>query len=161
MKKILSFIFIALLIKFNTLYSQGNTIKVTVIDAQEEFNFKYKSTMKFIYKDGEKYSGKINLLNDSQFCFIDFFGDPNSIVFNIKDLSHVFLEYRNDDAVKKIRNKRFIPLGVILAVALPMPLLAVSFLIVNAIKPRHKVYKSEEIIEDYIPINKLKIEVVN
>lgn len=76
-----------------------------------------KNYDKFSFKDssGKLHSGKIALLNDSQFCFVNYFYERSGKIFNTSEISELYFpgkRWRKFNATEVVLISLFIPGGV-------------------------------------------------
>lgn len=76
-----------------------------------------KNYDKFIFRDssGKLHSGKIALLNDSQFCYVNFFYERSGRIFHTKEISELYFpgkHWRKFNAAEVVLISLFIPGGI-------------------------------------------------
>jgi hypothetical protein len=86
------------------------------IDFKKSKDIQIDNFKKFSFQDknNNSKSGKIKILNDSQFCFVNYFLDPIGPVYNLKDIHKVFAQGSNGMKYK-------IPTAAAIGIALFIP----------------------------------------
>lgn len=93
MNKIFGIIFFIYGCSFNLCLAQStpNLFEISLKNGElveimnaEKFNF--------VLKNGHEFSGKVCILNDTQFCYYNYFNEAGSDTFNIKDVSDINLK---------------------------------------------------------------------
>lgn len=118
---------------------------------------------KFTFKDtnGNLKSGKLYIINDSQFVFLNYFNETSGDTFNAKSIGSMKMTKSTSNASDNIRTRRFIPLGAIIACAFIVPYVSVTFLVLNSTHPRGKSNaKSSNSYTSWVKRNELKISII-
>jgi len=86
---ILSFI-----LAFNINPVKAEEQKYLIIDFESQKDIKVENYKKFFFEDtkGNTQTGKIKIINDSQFCFVNYFLEAVGPTFNLSDINKVYVE---------------------------------------------------------------------
>jgi hypothetical protein len=138
-KKILKISTMLLLFLHSNL-SIGQTNRYLEIEHENGYNAKYKNGEKISFKDtfSNLKSGKLYIINDSEFVFLNYFNESTNDTFKTKSIGSMKIDMSNMALGGEKRNKRFIPLGAIIVCAFFVPAASIVFLILNSTHPRNK-----------------------
>lgn len=125
---ILSFI-----LTFNVNQVKADDQKYLIIDFKNQSDIKIENFKKFYFEDinGKIQTGKVKILNDSQFCFVNYFLESTGPTFNLSDINKVYVE----------ANKRHYRIPALAVVGISLIPGGLYFLIIREIVRKKRVEK--------------------
>jgi hypothetical protein len=126
-------VFISFILAFNINPVKAEEQKYLIIDFESQKDIKVENYKKFFFEDrkGNTQTGKIKIINDSQFCFVNYFLEVTGPTFNLSDINKVYVE----------GNKKRYKIPVLGVIGISMLPGGIYFLIIREILRKKRVDK--------------------
>ena len=126
-------VFLSFILALSTNHVKAEDQKYLIIDFETQKDVKVENYKKFFFEDkkGDIQTGKIKILNDSQFCFVNYFLEAVGPTFNLSDINKVYVE----------GNKKRYKIPVLGVIGISMIPGGIYFLIIREILRKKRVDK--------------------